>query len=75
MSISNLARTIGVTIVGYSSADPSPEEIMKAVRHDTSNYYVLLLNEYFPLSVPIPNSYSGEIVTNRFRLLEHLHFG
>ena len=32
MSISNLARTIGVTIVGYSSADPSPEEIMKAVR-------------------------------------------
>jgi len=42
MSISNLARTIGVTIVGYSSADPSPEEIMKASQYQTATVEKLL---------------------------------
>ena len=32
MTVSNLARTIGITVVGYSSSDPSTEEILSAVR-------------------------------------------
>ena len=32
MTISNLARTIGITVVGYSSTDPTADEIMRAVR-------------------------------------------
>ena len=32
MSVSNLARTIGITVVGYSCPDPSPADIMSAVR-------------------------------------------
>ena len=32
MNISNLARTIGITVVGYSCTDPSADEIMRAVR-------------------------------------------
>ena len=32
MTISNLARTIGITVVGYSCTDPSADEIMRAVR-------------------------------------------
>jgi len=35
MTTSNLARTIGITVVGYSSADPSPEEILAATQYQT----------------------------------------
>jgi len=31
MSVSNLAKILGPTIVGYSTSDPQPEEIMKEV--------------------------------------------
>ena len=31
MSVSNLAKILGPTIVGYSTADPQPEEIMREV--------------------------------------------
>ena len=36
MSVSNLARTIGITVVGYSCPDPSPADIMSAVRQRLS---------------------------------------
>ena len=31
MTVSNLAKILGPTIVGYSSPDPQPEEIMQEV--------------------------------------------
>ena len=31
MSVSNLSKILGPTIVGYSTADPQPEEIMREV--------------------------------------------
>jgi len=36
MSVSNLARTIGITVVGYSCPDPSPADIMSATQYQTS---------------------------------------
>lgn len=36
MTVSNLARTIGITVVGYSSSDPSTEEILSATQYQTA---------------------------------------
>jgi len=36
MTISNLARTIGITVVGYSCTDPSADEIMRATQYQTA---------------------------------------
>ena len=51
MTVSNLARTIGITVVGYSSSDPSTEEILSAVR--SLNHFEL----YSQLSIAFQTQY------------------
>ena len=58
MTVSNLAKILGPTIVGYSSPDPQPEEIMQEVgvqaatmerliTIDSGNYITLWLHTFF----------------------------
>ena len=42
MSVSNLSKILGPTIVGYSTADPQPEEIMKEVGAQASTMEKLI---------------------------------
>ena len=72
MTTSNLARTIGITVVGYSSADPSPEEILAAtqVRYNSCDWHKFQL--FSCKLILVSNLYHGEAHTDWFGLLEHL---
>ena len=60
MNISNLARTIGITVVGYSCTDPSADEIMRAVRICIFCKYkdMIVLYRSFRLSIRQPQQKS-----------------